>query len=131
MAVKLWIDELRKAPAGWEWAQNITQAIKCLDTKEISEVSMDYDISLLISIGVGAQQEVHSGETFESVARFIYQAFDEGSFPVEIHSLNPKGQKLLKELLPGWKVTIKPAPQGDRKSPEQPIVPNDQNILGT
>ncbi len=119
--MKVWIDELREAPKGWEWARTVNEAIRLLAEEEIHEVSMDYNVSLLVSIGTGTQYEVQTDETFEPVALFITHAFPTKSFPIEIHSDSEEGQQKLSEIFNGWEVTIDPAEQ-PKKSPEQEII---------
>ena len=124
--VKLWVDELRPAPNGWVWAKTITDAIRYLDHEDIEGVSIDYDISLLVAIGRKTPQEVHSSETFEPVARFIANAFEAGSFPIIIHSLNENGARILRNILSGWQIKIKPEPQAD-----QDLISDERNVTGT
>jgi hypothetical protein len=119
--MKLWVDELREAPKGWEWAHTINEAIQRLVEEEIHELSMDYNVSLLVSIGVGTQYEVQTDETFEPVAIFCTYAFPPNSFPITIHSDSDEGQKRLSQIFEGWEVTIDPAEQ-PTESPSQEII---------
>ena len=71
MVIKLWVDDIRPAPEGWHWAETVTEAIRILDTAEVTELSLDHDISYKVSIGHGDPRPFCSPETFEPVARFI------------------------------------------------------------
>ncbi len=105
--------------------RTITKAIKLLSYEEIHEVSMDFDVSVLISIGNGPQKEIHSEETFEAVALFIYAAFEVDSFPLEIHSINEEAEKIFSHALPGWSLTYNPLPQ-ETHSQVQEIIPEEE-----
>ena len=42
--MKLWIDDIRKAPSGWVWVKTSTEAIKMLLSRPIEEISFDHDL---------------------------------------------------------------------------------------
>lgn len=68
--MKLWVDDIRNAPEGWTRAYSITEAIRILDTIYIEEVSLDYDISMKVSIGAESAgysepRPFRSNETFK------------------------------------------------------------------
>jgi len=42
--MKLWLDDIRPAPQGWEWVKNIKQAIEILQTDKVDEASLDHDL---------------------------------------------------------------------------------------
>ena len=42
--MKLYVDDIRIAPAGWVQAWNARQAVKHLATKEVTHLSLDHDL---------------------------------------------------------------------------------------
>lgn len=42
--VRLWVDDLRPAPEGWQWATTSADAIEILDDKYVVELSLDHDL---------------------------------------------------------------------------------------
>lgn len=94
--IKLFVDDLRPAPEGWELARTISKAIRILDTLQVSEVSLDHDIASSLSI--------REPETFEPVARFIVRIYG-GFIPgihkpkVTLHTGSPSGAQKLKAIL--------------------------------
>lgn len=104
--IKLWVDDIRKAPEGWHHAKTVTEAIRVLDTMEVAEVSLDHDISYKVSIGHGDPRPFASPETFEPVARFIARMVIEnevhtGEYPrvVRLHSANAMGRIKMMAIL--------------------------------
>lgn len=41
---RLWVDDLRTPPEGWEWAKTSHDAIAALSTAAVSELSLDHDL---------------------------------------------------------------------------------------
>ena len=64
--MKLFVDDLRECPEGWELARTINEAIRILATGYVEEVSLDYDIRCNHNT-----KKPHCCETFEAVAYYI------------------------------------------------------------
>lgn len=100
--INLFVDESRPCPPCWTPAKTINEAIRVLSTEEVSVVSLDYDIDLLVEVPSrrGTKTiEVRSEETFAAVARYI-ALMPEGSRPeVQYHTANPKGEAIMRDIL--------------------------------
>jgi len=72
--IKLYVDDLRKCPEGWELARTNTEAIRLLATGYVEEVSIDHDIMVpnveFISEGVKKRLQIGE-ETFQPVVYYI------------------------------------------------------------
>jgi len=44
--IKVWHDDIRPAPPGWEWARTNEVALKLLRENTVTEISMDHDLGL-------------------------------------------------------------------------------------
>ncbi len=42
--MKLWIDDERSAPEGWQRAKTAYEAIGCVESQEVTHVSFDHDL---------------------------------------------------------------------------------------
>ncbi|HRY30229.1 MAG TPA: cell division protein FtsJ [Elusimicrobiota bacterium] len=88
--MKLFVDDWRSAPEGWETARSVPEAIERLRVGKVEEVSLDYVI----------------GDDFENnfspVARFIAD-MPESQRPkrVIIHTSSSEGARLLRRILEG------------------------------
>ena len=100
MKRRLWLDDVRN-PAmfgkiGWEWARTYDEAISALSTGQISEASLDHDLTVEASLGIH-----HPGEkTGYSVCCWLEQHPD--LFPPEgchVHSANPAGAQRMRQVL--------------------------------
>lgn len=73
--MKLYVDDLRKPPEGWEPARTITEAIRALATGLVEEISLDHDIIIPEYLGNSKKARSivanFSAETFEPVARYL------------------------------------------------------------
>ena len=116
--MKLWIDDIRKAPEGWHTARTVTEAIALLDENNVSEVSLDHDISHGITLGIGRNSPITRpypcGETFVPVIRFIISKINGLRFgetcyldKITLHSSNNKGRETMRWLLVGLKKDIR------------------------
>jgi hypothetical protein len=80
--MKLWVDDIRDPPNGWELARSYNEAISMLLESDINEISLDHDLG--------------EEKTGYDIANFIerhvyYGVFD--SPKIHIHTSNPVGRK--------------------------------------
>lgn len=101
--MKLWHDDIRPAPAGWEWARTNAEAIERLKTGEVTHISMDHDLGL-DNIDPNADPEAiyFAGRSQNGcgcdLARWIGENVQNLEF-VRVHSWNPDGAKEMAEIL--------------------------------
>jgi hypothetical protein len=91
--MKVFVDDLRPCPPGWELARSITEAIRFLATREVKEISLDHDIR-------HCKFRKHwSLESFEPVAYYI-ACMDSWSRPlVRIHTANVMAGQRMAEII--------------------------------
>lgn len=99
--MKLYVDDLRREPAGWHLARTVTEAIRVLATREVEEVSLDHDISHRVNVDSVARP-FPCGETFEPVAWYL--GATEFGGRVTLHTANPVGAKKMAEILDSFGV---------------------------
>lgn len=118
--MKLWVDDIRKAPEGWTHAKTVTDAIRLIHNNPIEEISLDHDIShdIMLDNGNVVCRPYPCGETFEPVARFIailynpYLPVDDmrdgrpGKIKINIHTANPAGAERIKNILMEFNPTV-------------------------
>ena len=72
--MKLYVDDLRKCPEGWELARTNTEAIRLLATGYVEEISIDHDICVpnieFVSDVVKKRLQIGQ-ETFQPVVYYI------------------------------------------------------------
>ena len=44
--MKVFLDDLREPPKGWEWSQSAHWCIKLLENNDVDEISLDHDLGL-------------------------------------------------------------------------------------
>ena len=94
--MRIWLDDMREAPAGWTRCVRPDEVIELLEGGEVEEISLDYDLGLVDERGLDWNGE--------DVLRWIeQQVFERGSsvrLPViSIHSANPVGRQRLQRAL--------------------------------
>lgn len=95
--MKLYVDDLRKCPEGWELARTNTKAIRLLSFGHVDEISIDHDIVAYCSHRVSMPL---ADETFQPVAYYMAllpQAMRPNK--VTIHTANPSGGNRLYGIL--------------------------------
>lgn len=117
--MKLFVDDIRNAPDDtWMVARTVTSAIAAIAQwgNEMTEISLDHDISHQVSISGGSPEggrPFSCAETFQAVAWFIAYRFSPAHSPkITIHSANPIGADSMVAILGnrGWEekdITIK------------------------
>ena len=83
--MKLWLDDIRKAPDGWQWVKTAQEAIACLSTGKVKMVSLDHDLG---------NDELY-GTGYTVLTWVERQVFENESFPIPemlVHSANAVGR---------------------------------------
>lgn len=83
--MKLWIDDLRPPPEGWEWARYSVVALLYLHNHDIEEVSFDHDMG--------------RGDTTRSVVLWLCEHPDRWPKVCRVHSMNPVGAEWLEGMI--------------------------------
>lgn len=102
--MKLYVDDIRPAPEGWQQARTVTDAIKTIARfgHEITDISLDHDISLPVSVN-GEYRPFPSPETFQAVAYYIVERWTDRPVTqhprITIHTANPVGGVELVKIL--------------------------------
>lgn len=94
--MKLYVDDLRKCPSGWVLARTITEAIRILATQDVSEVSLDHDISHKIGMA-DLVRPYPCPETFEPVAWYLSAIGFDGK--TTLHTANAAGAAKMAYIL--------------------------------
>lgn len=120
--MKLFVDDIRPAPEGWQQARTVTDAIRFLDMfgHDVTEVSLDHDISYAVEVA-GTQRPFPSPENFTAVARYLAvrpEKFQKVEHVI-VHSANPVGAtEIMKITSPYYKTIVSPASRVNRLESE-------------
>lgn len=108
MFVKVWLDDIRPAPQGFEWAKDVFTATTFFNHYEVIEMSLDHDLGE----SVYGETPVDNGvDLIKWMSRNIVP--DKWPSTITIHSMNPGGAKRMEALLLDYaprfvKIVIKP-----------------------
>jgi hypothetical protein len=101
--MRLFVDDLRKVPDGWELARTNTEAIRLLATGHVSEISIDHDICVpnVQNIGEPVRRRLAIGsETFQPIVYYIaLMKPEDRPKKITLHSANPAGRLRMGSLL--------------------------------
>lgn len=102
---RLWLDDVRPAPRGYDWAKNYSQAVQMMSETLYDEVSLDHDLA---DWQYAAMRDSHGGEHDYTRGRQERTGYHVALWMVEhsyyprliaVHSLNPVGSKAMIQLL--------------------------------
>ena len=102
MVLKLYVDDVRPAPDGWELAKDYAQAVARLGGCDFTHVSLDHDLApqhYIESSGYFDAPAPSREPTGYDLAKWIVET---GAWPTEViavHSMNPVGRKYMLDLL--------------------------------
>lgn len=119
--MKLWIDDIRGAPdSSWTVARTVSEAIRYLARFEMTEISIDHDISHYTNLDESdVEQQVYAcHETFGAVAYYMALKYRHREHPkITIHSSNPVGAKEIHSILADSLIPseVKPYPPSLRR----------------
>ncbi len=90
--MKIWVDDLRPVPAGYEWAKSVNQAISLVEKAEtngetIEVLDLDHDLGDFYTDGGDA-------------IKLLDWLAERGTFyPVRIHTANPVGRENMERMI--------------------------------
>lgn len=121
--MKLWVDDVRKAPEGYVWAKSVNEAKSWIESFEESvkicvqglksnlgdkSVLVTDDliidaISLLIDIDHDAGDYASDGGDYIKLLDWLEET--DRNYPIRIHSMNPVGVQNMRAIIQknGWK----------------------------
>lgn len=90
---KLYVDDVRKCPKGWDLAKDYFKAIEMLKHTDYDEVSLDHDLASYDPV----TKEERTG--VDIVHFLIRRKIDYGHVPpiINVHSANPVGSKRMRD----------------------------------
>ena len=99
--MKLWIDDVRPAPEGYEWIKSVNEAIKAIiDTEEQAQIPrmIDCNFSItLIDIDHDAGDYAKDGGDY---IKFLDWLEETGrNYPIHIHSMNVVGAENMRAII--------------------------------
>ena len=101
--MKLYVDDLRKCPEGWQLARTNTEAIRLLSTGYVEEISIDHDICVpnVEFIDEGVKKRLQIGqETFQPVVYYIIAMQPEfRPKKVNMHTANTGAGQMLVQMM--------------------------------
>ena len=90
--MKIWVDDLRPVPEGYEWAKSVNQAIYLVEKAEaggekVELLDLDHDLGDYYSDGGDA-------------IKILDWLAERGTFyPVRIHTANPVGRENMERMI--------------------------------
>lgn len=90
--MKIWVDDLRHVPEGYEWAKSVNQAISLVEKAEtkgetIEVLDLDHDLGDFYTDGGDA-------------IKILDWLAERGTFyPVRIHTANPVGRENMERMI--------------------------------
>ena len=92
LTMKIWVDDLRPVPTGYEWAKSVNQAISLIKNAEedhelIEILDLDHDLGDYYSDGGDA------------IKLLDWLAERETFYPIRIHTANPVGRANMERMI--------------------------------
>lgn len=88
--MKLYVDDKRYCPPGWQVARTVSDAITFLESGKVEKVSLDFDRNPATEGGT---------ENFEDVAKFIKSMPEDKRPEVSYHTANPAGEEEMRNTI--------------------------------
>jgi hypothetical protein len=91
---KIWLDDVRPAPEGWEWVKNANEFIAAMgkDGSDIEAISFDNDLGLNSPEGWEIAKRVRDAVHLR-VIEFPF------NIVLEVHSMNPVARKNIENII--------------------------------
>jgi hypothetical protein len=99
--MKLWHDDVRRAPEGWEWARTNAEAKQLLSENDVEEISLDHDLGGHKIDPDHPAAIYFKGSDEDDGKKLVAWMIENDLVPpkVEIHSWNPAGRDEMAAML--------------------------------
>lgn len=87
--LKIWVDDLRPAPEGYEWCKNFRSAIATIICFALYEGGIDI---------LDLDHDLGDGQSGYDIAKYLVEN-DINIGTIRVHSMNPVGKKNIEQLL--------------------------------
>ena len=96
--MKLWIDDVRPAPEGYEWVSSVNMAIAAIELWEDLPEGIE-----LLDIDHDAGDFACDGGDYIEVLNWLERTGR--NYPIRIHSMNPAGRENMRRIIQknGWR----------------------------
>ena len=101
--MKLWLDDIREPSRfgclGWTWVKTADEAINLLKTQDVTEASLDHDLSEEHYPWSGIQESDYKEQTGYTVVCWMEENNVWPKDGVHVHSLNPVGGQRMMDVI--------------------------------
>ena len=107
--MKLWLDDVRPAPRGYEWIKTVNTAKRAIIETENRNVCGLYDLNCsitLIDLDHDAGNYAQDGGDYIKLLDWLEETGR--NYPIRIHSMNPVGVENMRAIIHrnGWKEVL-------------------------
>ena len=103
--MKIWVDDIRPAPARYVWAKSVNQAKEIIENCEdivasyisFAPKTADYYAIELIDLDHDAGEYIADGGDFIKLLDWLEETGR--NYPIRIHSMNPVGRENMKRII--------------------------------
>ena len=101
--MRLWVDDVRPAPEGYEWCKSVADAVHIICNVEWYRAYKYGDKIELIDIDHDAGEYVNDGGDYIKLLDWLEETGR--NYPIRIHSQNPVGVANMRRIIQrnGWK----------------------------
>ena len=103
--MKLWIDDVRPAPAGFRWARSVRRAIDIIeDCEELLRVNNGKATYVIELIDIDHDAGVFAQDGGDYIKLLDWLEETGRNYPIHIHSMNPVGVQNMRAIIKrnGW-----------------------------
>lgn len=96
--MKLWLDDVRPAPEGWDWIRSVNHAKYTIEHYEARNVEIEF-----LSLDHDAGEFYTDGGDYIRLLDWLEETGR--NYPIHIHSMNPVGVANMRAIIErnGWK----------------------------
>lgn len=113
--MKVYLDDERIEPAGWERTRTAAQTIELLRSRTVTALSLDHDLGACKACLANADDRIptechHNGNGYDVAVWLEEQIFTDPTFPVPtlaVHSANPAGVRRIQQAFDAIEKRVK------------------------
>lgn len=90
--MKIWVDDIRQAPEGYDWTRSVNETIRLIEQaeqagKKIELIDLDHDLG------------DYAGDGGDAIKILDYLVENSKFYPVRLHTANPVGLDNMRRMI--------------------------------
>ena len=97
--MKIWLDDIRPAPFGYQWCKSVNEAISEIETRELMVRKSGHDFYNVELIDCDHDLGNYASDGGDGIKLLDWLEATGRSYPIRLHTMNPVGRQNMQAII--------------------------------